>query len=81
MVFLWPQNLKPDPRDNANVLLVYTNKGLFNHLGRMWVCWGNLRTEHMRQADLRTQLGRQAGLTRGLAEGAQIGAGPAVSRP
>ena len=56
MVFLWPKDLKPDPKDNARVLLAYDNAGLFNKLGRMWVCWGDLRTEHMRERDLRARL-------------------------
>jgi hypothetical protein len=56
IVFLWPQNLKPDPKDNANVLLAYHAGGLFNKLGRVWVCWGDLRTEHLRESDLRPRL-------------------------
>src|SRR3954453_10155499 len=40
--FLWPKDLKPDPNDNANVLLAYDKAGLFNKLGRL--CWGDLRT-------------------------------------
>ncbi|MBZ5725066.1 MAG: hypothetical protein LAP87_08725 [Acidobacteriia bacterium] len=56
LVFLWPKDLKPDPRDNAGVLLAYDNAGLFNKLGLVWVCWGDLRTEHMRERDLRERL-------------------------
>ncbi|HVP47936.1 MAG TPA: hypothetical protein VMT32_15185 [Bryobacteraceae bacterium] len=56
IVFLWPQDLKPDPKDNASVLLAYHAGGLFNKLGRVWVCWGDLRTEHMREADLHARL-------------------------
>ncbi len=56
LVFLWPKDLKPDPRDNAGVLLAYDRAGLFNKLGRVWVCWGDLRTEHMRERDLRDRL-------------------------
>src|SRR4051812_8441269 len=33
-VFLWPQELKPDPKENAGVVLVYDNAGLFTKLGR-----------------------------------------------
>jgi hypothetical protein len=58
-VFLWPQNLKDKPKDNAGVVLLYTDKGLFNNMGRMWVCWGDLRTEHVPEADLRKQLEKQ----------------------
>jgi len=55
-VFLWPKELKPDPNDNAEVLLAYVGGGLFNELGRVWVCWGDLRTEHMPERDLRARL-------------------------
>jgi hypothetical protein len=55
--FLWPKDLKPDPKENANVLLAYDNAGLFNKLGRVWVCWGDLRTEHMSERELRVRLG------------------------
>lgn len=48
IVFLWPRVLKADPKDNADVLLAYDKGGLYNKLGRMWVCWGDLRTERMR---------------------------------
>jgi hypothetical protein len=58
VVFLWPQNLKPDPKANANVLLAYHEGGLFNKLGRVWVCWGDLRTEHLLESDLRARLGK-----------------------
>ena len=56
IVFLWPQDLKPDPKDNAGELLLYSDVGLFNKMGRMWVCWGDLRTEHMPEQDLRARL-------------------------
>ena len=58
LTFLWPQNLKPDPKENANVLLAYDHAGMFNELGRVWVCWGDLRTEHMLERDLHVRLGR-----------------------
>ena len=56
LVFLWPKTLKPDPKDNAGVLLVYAGGGLFNKMGRVWVCWGDLRTEHLPEADLKARL-------------------------
>ena len=59
MVFVQPQHLKDKPKDNAGVVILYTDKGLFNNLGRMWVCWGDLRTEHLPEADLRKQLEKQ----------------------
>jgi hypothetical protein len=36
--------------------LAYDHAGLFNNLGQVWVCWGDLRTERMREEDLRTRL-------------------------
>ena len=60
LVLLWPKDLKPDPKDNARVLLAYDGGGLFNKLGRVWVCWGDLRTEHMRERDLRARLANNA---------------------
>lgn len=42
-IIVWPKNLKPDPKDNAHVILCYHNKGLDAERGRMWVCWGDLR--------------------------------------
>jgi hypothetical protein len=56
IVFLWPQDLKPDRQDNGNVLLAYWKGGWFNRVGRVWACWGDLRTEHMREGDLRARL-------------------------
>src|SRR5438445_5730028 len=56
MVFLWPQDLNPDPKYNADVLLAYDRGGLYNKLGRVWVCWGDLRTERLREHDLRARL-------------------------
>jgi len=58
VVILWPKDLKPDPKDNAGVLLAYYPVGLFNKLGRVWVCWGDLRTEHLPERDLRPRLPR-----------------------
>ena len=37
-------HLKADPEDNAGVLLAYETGGLFNRVGSVWVCWGDLRT-------------------------------------
>jgi hypothetical protein len=58
MTFLWPKDLNPDPKQNAAVLLAYNNRGLFNKLGRVWVCWGDLRTEHLPERDLRARLAK-----------------------
>jgi hypothetical protein len=59
LVFLWPEDLKPAPKDNAGVLLIYDRGGLFNRLGRVWVCWGDLRTEHMPERELRARVAAQ----------------------
>ena len=56
MVFLWPTSLKPDAKDNKDILLAYDNAGLFNKLGRVWVCWGDLRTELMNEQVLRARI-------------------------
>ncbi|SRR5260370_40310949 len=61
MVFLWSQDLKPDPKDNADVLLAYDRGGLFNKLGQVWVCWGDLRTGRIREGDLRPRLAKGKG--------------------
>lgn len=59
MQILWPKDLKPDPRDNAGVVLIYYGGGLFSRLGRRWVCWGDLRTEYMQDSDLQARLAEQ----------------------
>jgi hypothetical protein len=59
IVFLWPQDLKDDPQNNGKVLLAYWRGGLFNEFGRVWVCWGDLRTEHLKQNILHARLRRQ----------------------
>jgi protein-S-isoprenylcysteine O-methyltransferase Ste14 len=58
VVIVWSQDLKSDPKENADVILAYHNKGLLAELGRKWVCWGDLRTEYIRTKDLRTKLAR-----------------------
>jgi hypothetical protein len=55
-VMAWHKTLKPDPRDNADRILAYHNKGLLAELGRVWVCWGDLRTEYIKTEDLRARL-------------------------
>lgn len=56
IVVVWHDKLKPDPRDNAGVVLVYHNKGLLAEMGHQWVCWGDLRTEYISSKQLRTAL-------------------------
>jgi hypothetical protein len=55
-VIVWHDNLKPDPKDNAGVILVYHNRGLLAWLGRHWVCWGDLRTEYITNRKLQASL-------------------------
>jgi hypothetical protein len=56
MVVVWPKDLKPDPKDNADAILAYHNKGLLAEFGRVWVCWGDLRTEYIEAENLRARL-------------------------
>jgi hypothetical protein len=60
IVIVWHKRLKPDPKDNAGLILAYHNKGQYAQLGRVWVCWGDLRTEYIKREDLQAQLRRQA---------------------
>ena len=55
-IVVWHKNWKPDPKDNARLILAYHNKGLSARLGRVWVCWGDLRTEYIRIEDLLARL-------------------------
>ena len=53
---VWRSDLKPDPKDNASLVLTYNNAGLFSKVGRVWVCWGDLRTEYVKEGELRAKL-------------------------
>ena len=55
-VIVWQSDLKPDPKENAGVILAYHDKGLFCELGRKWVCWGDLRLEFLKTGELRKRL-------------------------
>ena len=59
IVIVW-HSAKTDSKDNAGLILAYHNKGLYAQLGRVWVCWGDLRTEYIKREDLQTRLQRQA---------------------
>ena len=56
IVIVWWKDLQPDPPDNAQRILAYHNKGLYARLGRVWVCWGDLRTEYVPLEVLRAHL-------------------------
>lgn len=58
-VIVWPKTLKPDPNDNGNVILCYHNKGLDAEQGKMWVCWGDLRTGWISLEELQERLSQQ----------------------
>ena len=53
---VWRSDLKPDPKDNAALVLTYNRTGLFPKLGRVWVCWGDLRTEYIKDEELQAKL-------------------------
>jgi hypothetical protein len=54
ILFLWPQKLDSQAKNNSQVLLMHWEGGLFNSFGRVWVCWGDLRTEHVKKSRVRT---------------------------
>ena len=56
IVVVWHKTLKPNPKDNADHILTYYNKGLISERGQSWVCWGDLRTEYVKTEDLRAYL-------------------------
>jgi hypothetical protein len=59
-VILWPDDrMKPDPKDNAQIVLVYHNRGTLAEFGRKWVCWGDLRDEYLPTRVLEDRLKQQ----------------------
>ncbi len=52
IVFLWPQNLDSDPKNNSDVLLAYWKGGLFNRFGSVWVCRGDLSTRRVKKSKI-----------------------------
>jgi hypothetical protein len=36
--------------------LAYHKGGLYNEVGRVWVCWGDLRTQQLLERDLQARL-------------------------
>ena len=55
-VIVWHNDLKLDPKKNADQILVYHNKGLISQRGQSWVCRGDLRTEYIRTEELQAYL-------------------------
>ena len=58
-VIIWPKKLKPDPKENGGAILAYHNKGLLASMGRVWVCWGDLRTDYIKSVDLQAHLDQE----------------------
>lgn len=56
IVIVWRNDLKPEPRENANAILAYYDTGLISSFGRKWVCWGDLRTEYVKTDQLHVRL-------------------------
>lgn len=46
-VIVWPTDFQPEPKDNADRILAYHNKGLLATQGHVWVCRGDLQTEYL----------------------------------
>jgi hypothetical protein len=58
-VIVWPANLKRQPKDNRHTILCYHNKGLDAESGKIWVCWGDLRTGWITRDELQVQLNKR----------------------
>ena len=58
IAILWPKDFKPEAKQNSSMRLAYFRGGLFNQLGRVWVCWGDLRTEHLPEEVLKAKLAK-----------------------
>jgi len=37
-IIVWHKDLKPNPAENADVVLAYHNRGLLASFGRQWIC-------------------------------------------
>ena len=58
-VVVWPHDFKPNPKDNADRILVYHNAGLFLKFGIQWVCWGDLTSDYLTTAKLQAALKKE----------------------
>lgn len=54
-VVLWGEDLKPNPKENGQRLLVYAKGGPLRR-GWKWVCWGDFRTEYLSEEQLQAVL-------------------------
>ena len=59
--FFWRDDLQPDPKDNAGILLMYYDAGTISRLGKRWVCWGDLRTEYLSESEIAAAIRSQSG--------------------
>jgi hypothetical protein len=48
-VLVWHDDLRPNPMENADVILAYHNRGLLAWLGRQWVCWRSTHRIYARE--------------------------------
>lgn len=60
IVIVWHKALKPDPKDNADRILAYYEKGRISKRGHKWVCWGDLRMEYIKTEELYSYLNKRA---------------------
>lgn len=51
-VIVWPQGFDENPERNGNRVVAYHNKGTLARSGSIWVCWGDLRTEYIKDGEL-----------------------------
>jgi hypothetical protein len=58
-IIVCPKSLTPNPKDNEYAILCYHNKGAEAERGRMWVCWGDLRTGPITLEELKKHLDKQ----------------------
>jgi hypothetical protein len=58
-VIVWPKDLKLHPQENGHAILCHHNKGLDAEMGRIWVCWGDLRTACITPEELKEHLNIQ----------------------
>jgi hypothetical protein len=56
LVVVWPKDLSPNPKDNADYILAYFTGGLISRFGWQWVCWGDLHLEYLPTEKLQAAL-------------------------
>lgn len=53
---VWHQDLKPDPKDNAERILVYHNGGWLPQLWGVCTCWGDLRIDYESRSEVEAKV-------------------------